>query len=284
MFPIRAILVPVDFSPKSVSAAEYAAGMAAQLGAKLKILHVLPPLEYEFSMIEPVHGRAGEKISGPAARVQTELEQIPRLAAGVSVDRLLVEGDPATEIVRLAKSEQADLIVMPTHGRGAIRRFLLGSVVAKVLHDCECAVWTGTHWGGGEPFVIRQILCAVDLGPLSRSVFCGALGLSRLLGSRLSVLHATPRLGFETGDYFDQNWHPRLTEMARDQLRKITQDAGAEPDLVLERGDPDKVVAEVAKRMEADLVVIGRGKAAEGRLRANAYAIIRHAPCPVLSI
>ena len=86
------------------------------------------------------------------------------------VDRVLVEGDPAIEIVRAAHEGNFDLIVMPTHGYGPFRRFVLGSVTAKVLHDADCPVLTGAHLADlnpATPIFFRNIVCAVDLGPQS---------------------------------------------------------------------------------------------------------------------
>src|ERR1035438_1854787 len=57
----------------------------------------------------------------------------------------VVEGDPAGQIVDYARDHDIGLIVMATHGYGPFRRFLLGSVTAKVLHDAGCPVWTGPH-------------------------------------------------------------------------------------------------------------------------------------------
>ena len=66
--------------------------------------------------------------------------------------------------------EQMDLIVMPTHGYGPFRRFILGSVTAKVLHDADCPVMTGVHLEEAPPIdtiAFRHVLVAVDLGPQS---------------------------------------------------------------------------------------------------------------------
>jgi hypothetical protein len=59
--------------------------------------------------------------------------------------RVVLEGDPARQIVDYAHEEKVDLIVMPTHGYGPFRQFILGSITAKVLHDADCPVWTGVH-------------------------------------------------------------------------------------------------------------------------------------------
>ena len=53
--------------------------------------------------------------------------------------------DPSQQIVRYARANRIDLIMLPTHGRGPFRRFVLGSVTTKVLHDTHCPVWTSAH-------------------------------------------------------------------------------------------------------------------------------------------
>ena len=96
---------------------------------------------------------------------------------------------------------------MPTHGYGPFRRFLLGSVTAKVLHDAICPVWTGPHMESAPDYStvrFQNIVCVIDLGLHSREVLCWAGGFAREFGARLSIVHAIPssatRLG---GFYFD---------------------------------------------------------------------------------
>jgi nucleotide-binding universal stress UspA family protein len=115
----------------------------------------------------------------------------------VGVKRVLLEGDPAQKIVEYAHSEESDLIMMPTHGYGPFRRLLLGSITSKVLHDNDCAVWTGVHSEGnpsGGPMVLGQILCAIDLGPHSAKTFGWADRLAAEFKSRLSIVHVVPSL------------------------------------------------------------------------------------------
>src|SRR5205814_747204 len=124
-----------------------------------------------------------------------------------TVRRVVFEGDPARDITAYAASEHCGLIVMPTHGYGPFRRFLLGSVTAKVLHDAICPVWTGPHMEHAPDYhtiAFERVACALDLGPHSRDVLCWAYRFAQEFGSRLIVLHAIPssatRLG---GFYFD---------------------------------------------------------------------------------
>jgi nucleotide-binding universal stress UspA family protein len=71
-----------------------------------------------------------------------------------------------------------------------------------------------------------------------------------------------------------------------DRLRMLVRAAGFEAGCYVERGDPHKAVPAKARELAADLVIIGRGCSHDiaGRLRAQAYGIIREAPCPVLSV
>jgi nucleotide-binding universal stress UspA family protein len=69
-------------------------------------------------------------------------------------------------------------------------------------------------------------------------------------------------------------------------MARLQQRFGTQAELAIEAGDPPHVVCEMAKKRQANLLVIGRGSAAGvfGRLRTNAYGIIRQSPCPVVSV
>jgi nucleotide-binding universal stress UspA family protein len=182
-----------------------------------------------------------------------------------------MDGDPAQMIVGLAH-EKADLIVMPTHGYGKFRQFILGSTTAKVLHDADCPVWTGVHLQHApvrrDP--PQRVLCAVDLGPQSSKTLFWAASLALEFGASLQLLHVT--LG--------------APEAARRELDALRSFVHAEAEILVESGEPASAICAAASREQADALVIGRGSAAGvyGRLRASAYAIIRQSPCPVASV
>jgi len=211
----------------------------------------------------------------------------PAELAAARVRRLVVEGDPASCIVALADSEKADLIMMPTHGCGLFRRFILGSNTAKVLHDAVCPVWTGVHVAEAatKPVEIRHVLCAVDLGPQSEQALEWAHWLSSSFGARLTLLHVSAAVP-ETPDHADDAWRAKLRWSAEQTLERLQAKVGSNAEVMLQAGDPARAICSIAARIHAGALVIARGSAAGGfgRLRTNAYAIIRQSPCPVVSV
>ena len=168
MFSLAKIVLPVDFSERSLGAARYVEVLAGRFGSEVILLHVLPPPHYEFSALEVGGTMLNELFAARSAQLRSELDafQEPELAH-IRTRRLLLEGDPAKKIVEFAQNEKAGVIVMPTHGYGPFRRFILGSVTAKVLHDADCPVWTGVHLEQApEVSAIRfdRILAGLDLG------------------------------------------------------------------------------------------------------------------------
>ena len=286
------ILVPVEFSPRCRGAVQYAEALSSHFHCEVVLLHVVMPPLANFSSFEAMAYSSATDLAREIAEQRTrDLEAFPCSApAGVSVRRLVLEGDPTQTIVESATAEKCDLIVMPTHGYGPFRRFLLGSVTAKVLHDAICPVWTGPHMERAPDFSsvhFHNVVCAIDLALHSRLVLCWASWFAREFGAHLTVVHAIPasstRLG---GFYFDPDWRTQLTRTAIERISFLKQEMGIEASVAIEAGEPPVVVATVAETMKADLVVIGRGSTprAHGHLPTNAYAIVRESACPVVTI
>jgi nucleotide-binding universal stress UspA family protein len=283
------ILLPVDFSERSTGAARYAQALARHFQAELVLLHVLTPPSHEFGALEIAGSMLGELYRNRAERASQELDRfLTAEMPGLKVRRIVLEGDPAKTIVALAHDEGVDIIIMPTHGYGPFRRYILGSNTAKVLHDADCPVWTGVHLEQAPalaPIPFRSILCAVDLGPQSSRTLDWAAWLARQFGARLRVVHATAGAP-DPGDDPEWRWRTETRAAAGRELLRLLDGVGAEADLSIEAGEPAQVICSAAARAEADVLVIGRGSAAGvfGRLRTNAYAIIRQSPCPVVSV
>ena len=289
MKSLSKLLVPIDFSERSVGAGHYARMLADAYGSEIVLAHVVVPPHYEFGTLEIGGSMLAEIYAARTAQVQKDLAAFAaEHLSGMNVRLELLEGEPARRIVEFAHEEDIGLIVMPTHGYGSFRRFILGSVTAKVLHDANCPVWTGAHLEDARPVTtagLGHILCAVDLGILTARTLSWAAGLQRQFGTRLTVVHA-PAYSRDSESESGTDWRGSAESRVRDAMAE----AGAGPpcpmDVVIEPGDPPKVICGLASEIGAGLLVIGRGSAAGvfGRLRTNAYAIIRQAPCPVVSV
>ncbi|MGE5487266.1 MAG: universal stress protein [bacterium] len=290
MLQLTKVLVPVDFSERCLGAVRYAGAIARKFNSQIVLLHALEPLRYDFSTLE-----FGGTVMADFVRSRSEQarRQLDGLMAGelsdLSVERVLEEGDPAQRIVAYAREHNVDLIAMPTHGYGPFRRFILGSVTAKVLHDADCPVLTGVHMESrpaSEVVPLRAVLCALDLGPQSRKITCWAAHFAQALGARLMLTHAVPCIETQPGEYFDRELAADLRRSAREELLKLRGALDYEVEVKVVSGDPPRAVCELAASSGADLLVIGRGSAAGvfGRLRTSAYSIIRESPCPVVSV
>jgi nucleotide-binding universal stress UspA family protein len=288
MISFQHILFPVDFSPQSRAAAPFVKAMAERFQSEIMLLHVVevPPSWYG----TPEAG-AYDALIDVSSMIEDRREALRSYLAdelsGIPVHRCVQSGDPALHIAQYARQKRVDLIMMPTHGYGPFRGLLLGSVTAKVLHDAECPVWTTAHateiaTSAGKPW--RQLICAVDDElrdvPLVRS----AAELAAGQGAELRLVHAVTGFEEEPGLVGDPLCD-FLFGVARERMEKLQHEAGTKLELCLAAGAPGKVVRDFATKHSAELVLVGRGKIQKhfGRLRSNAYAIVRDAPCPVLS-
>ena len=288
MLGVKHILFPLDFSDRSCGAVPFVEAMASRFGAKVTLLSVAQPFYYA-GMGDPggpVLLYTDEIMNELKTRLDTALV---KEFAHLPVERVAELGDPAQVILDFAHNHGVDLIMMPTHGYGPFRSLLLGSVTAKVLHDAECPVWTATHVEEGpsrEHVKTKTILCAVDNTPKSIPLMQWVAELSKATGATLRLVHAVPGMEGWPAQQIDSQFEEEMRQEARKQITNMQISAGIDAPLCIAVGNVADAVREEARRHGADLVVIGRGVLHEklGRLRTHAYGIIRHAPCPVLSV
>ncbi len=285
------ILEPVEFSPRAKGAAHYVEALASHFHSEILMLHVVPTPHGAYAPPEALtYSTAQELVEELVVQRKVELETfLLDELKDLQVRRSVVRGDPARQIVAVAEEERCDLIVMASHGYGPFRRFLLGSVTAKVLHDAKCPVWTGPHMETAPPreaIHFRRILCALDLAPHSREVLGWGAGFARDFGAELGIVHAVPMSTAKMGGmYFDPDWCNQVKARSRDAISALQETVETKASVFIQVGEPAAVVSDVARQFAADLVVIGRGAPGLlGRLRANSHAIVRDSPCAVVGI
>jgi nucleotide-binding universal stress UspA family protein len=284
MFELKKILLPIDFSGGSAAVAPYAKALAEQFRSELLLMHV----EHPRRLLGGLRRRAQTDTAIQEA-FDAELEALSNSEfQGAAVERQVVEGEPAAKIVELAQAQQVDLIMMPTRGCGRYRRFLLGSVTAKVLHDSDCPVWTSVHLEAAihkQP-ALRKIACAIDLGPHTEKVLQWASGMATAFRAQLLVLHAAAPLDPLIEEASVPLASVQRMEEAQQKLNDRVHKMKLQAEIEVETGAVSEVIYRHTARFPADLLVIGRHAAPgiAGRLHPHAYAIIRDSPCPVVSI
>jgi nucleotide-binding universal stress UspA family protein len=134
---IRRILLATDLSEASEGASLQALDLAHDLGSALLIVSVIDP-----GSLRLPGGRFGTRVDQVRTRrEETAQELVSRgRSAGVHVNFLIWDGDPGESIVEAARSEQVDLVVVGSHGRGSVGRFLIGSVSDYVVRHAHCPV------------------------------------------------------------------------------------------------------------------------------------------------
>jgi nucleotide-binding universal stress UspA family protein len=276
------ILVPVDFSERSLKMIPYVRSFAGKYQAEVILLHVLNPFYTipETGVSGAISVPMPERVFNHAAR---QLDEFGAAGLeGLSVRRLLYEGAPETQIAATIEAEDVQLVMMPTRGHGVFRTFLLGSITSKVLHDVARPVLTGAHVNGHANAAISTIVCAVDMGAQTNDILAWAAALAEDFRAKLAVVHVLPKLRID-GESPVGDVQPQLEELVKTTLARFDPALAHGVTVDIEEGDPPQAVSSFVRSVEADLLVIGRGSH-PGRLRANAYALIRQSPCPVLSL
>lgn len=136
MLTIQTILHPTDFSEHAARAFRLACALARDYGAKVYVLHVAPP---------PVPKVGKGMIPLPdisEEELKHRLNELKPHDPKVTVERRLVEGLPAEEIVRFAGEKHCDLVMMGTHGLTGLAHLFLGSVAEQVMRKAPCPVLT----------------------------------------------------------------------------------------------------------------------------------------------
>jgi nucleotide-binding universal stress UspA family protein len=266
---VRKILFPVDFSQFCTSMAEHVKRVQDMFQAQATLVHVC---DLESHNGFELYVRCAQEIADEhreiaMRRLHTYLKHEFPLS---ECPRVLLTGEPASAIAELARDEEFDLIIMPTHA-GVFRWTLLGSVTAKVLNEVECPVLTTEHARTPGPIEHRHWVCGLDLNQDAVRVLQTASRGAKQVNAKLSVIHV-------------------LSNGAQpEEPRMIIQDMQAaadcrEAELHIAKGPIKESLINTSRQCGADVLIIGRPTSGFGRIRDLSYGLIRDSPFPVLSV
>jgi nucleotide-binding universal stress UspA family protein len=284
---VKNIAFATDLSPTSFAALPYAAELARHFGARVFGFYAQSPAVY----VIPEMGAMPATVDEAQSAGQELKERLKEQLAGVPYEVVIGQGDTWAALERLIEERKIDLVVIGTHGRTGLGKALLGSVAEKIFRQAHCPVLSvGPHVtrkapGGGET---KEILYATDFSAAARAAAPYALSLAQESQARLTLLHVIEKP--IAGDLISPG---AFIRSAADLLREtVPAEAGlwCEPHCEVEIGTPGEVILELARRREADLIVMGvkKPEAPVGLIthfgQATAYRVVCEARCPVLTV
>lgn len=290
------IIAALDLTPGSAPAVVRAADVARRAGADLHLLHA--DVLHHAGEAGPAPPAVPDASPSNALRVRVERFAAEALGLDpVALDELgptvaVVRGVAApAAVLRYAVDVGAALLVLGTHGRGGLRRLLLGSVAEACVAAASCPVLTVSPRAGDRaPEPDAPVLVAVDFSEWSAAALTAAHQLAALYDAPVELVHAVR----DAGPYapFAEDGLPVYDvdlEAVRERLRTFAEaTAGPPPAAVhVAYGAPSRVVPDLAAQREAGAIVLGthgRTGLAQALLGSVAEAVFRQAPCPVLTL
>lgn len=273
------ILFLTDFGEASESALAYAIGLARHFNAKLFPAHASDPVV----LTETVDPNIVDEV---IAHSQNRLNGLVKDKSIITYP-LFAKGELETAFPHWIEEHGIDLVIVGTHGRRGMERFLLGSIAEYVFRNATCPVLTvGPHvnlrpYNGFTP---EHILFPTDLGPHADYALAYALSFARQTNARLNVMH------FLTLEETFQRDRSGMLDTAWKKLEALLPGDVREwcrPELTVDIGDPAIEVLGYADKERPDLIILGlpKNKKFNSHFRSGVtFKIISQAPCPILTI
>ena len=285
---IKNVMVPTDFSQPSGIALHYGVALARTLRARLTLVHVLEP--------QPVLEVATEEeiASLERGRREAALQQLAALLAPEDEDDLDLElvlrfGNARKEIAEAVREYHADMVVLGTHGRGRLGRWILGSTTEELLRRLHVPMVTVCHTSSPKPF--RRILFATDLLQSSSAAFAFALDMAQTLHAEILAMHALGGPVLTSGEFGMSIQVEKLAvEEVRRRLRLLVEEGDREGIAVkalIADGPAAAQILQAADENDADMILLAiesKGIIERTLLGTTAERVVREATIPVLSV
>ncbi len=281
------ILLPVDGSEHAANIVHHAAELAQWTGATIEVLFVADTTRDSVTVVDgtvvDALEREGETI---VANVAETLETLD-----VDHNTDVVQGSPAPTIVDYAEQRDHDLIVLPTHGRTGISRYLLGSVTEKVVRLSGVPVLTARMQSDERlTFPYESVLIPTDGSPASAAAVGHGLTLAATLDAAVHILSVVDdtSLGPDVRAVLSADELERpAVEAVEEVAAKANEHDLAHAQTYVEHGSPADVIREHIETNAVHAVVMGAsGRRGVDRVLLGSVAekTVRSAPVPVITV
>ncbi len=277
------ILFTTDFSQVSSAALAYATALAGWYGAKIFVVHAVPPEPYLSMPLEPIPMEFDLFWKNAKKNIA---DFVPASSFGnVAHEEILRRGELWDVISDVVRKNEIDLLVMGTHGRHGLKKLVLGSEAEKVYRQATCPVLTiGPHIPEARStnWRLKQILFPTDFSEPSRHALPYALSLAEENEATLILLHMIPLVPWQHKESLEHNMRKRLEAL-------MPTDASCNPQFLVGFDFPAEGILRCAQEREADLIVLGVSKPTAAAWKAHmpgsvAAEVVGAAPCPVLTV
>ena len=286
------ILVPTDGSDHALEAAEHGAALARAFEADL---HVVSAVDMQ-TAVGPFNAGGLEpeiraRLQADAEEKVTAVTEAVEVPAGVRTDVLI--GNAVTEILAYCEDNGMDLIVMGTHGRTGVKRYVAGSVTEAVVRKAEVPVLTVRATDQSrETDTYSDILVPTDGSKFAAAAVEPALEVAAAFDARVHAIHVV-----DLGDVaFSADYSPPTElidhlqeegEAATDEIAARAREAGVDAVTDVLTGYPAREILDYAEENDIDMIAMGTaGRTGLSRfvLGSTTERVIRHADSPVLAV
>lgn len=303
------LLAPLDGSELAEQALPHAQAIAQRAGARITLLQVIPNVAALAQEPALPPGRLTAALHTQALQSQWQeqalaaLEQTAQSLAGqgVMAQAAVVVAHPPDGILDYAQTQAVDLIVMSTHGRSGLARWVYGSVAARVVQAAPCPVLLIRTVAGQTTPAPRKILVTLDGSGLSTRALPEAERLARLFKAEIVLLHVVadsyeqklrhvpPSLAPEVAAYTSNMLERRIAQVTVEQegIAADLQARGVAARSAVLTGDPVQTILDYAASESVELIAMAtHGRSGMARMLHGSVAerVLHDTPCPLLLV
>jgi nucleotide-binding universal stress UspA family protein len=288
--PPKKIISAIDFSLSTDTILSYSAALSQKYQATLFLVHVTTDLA---TLLE--HNETALDVNGlQKSNTRDAQERLGDLAQSMPVksEVFICQGTPADEIGRLARKQDADMVITNTHGKSGFKRLLIGSVTEKLMKTLHCPLLSlpsAEHAPSAQSdpeIKLKKILVGCDFSDYAKRACDYGLNLAQAFKAEMYLAHVIKPSIYGKAPQESRALRDRLKGQLEGMIPEDCREWGDAQTVVLD-GEPYLALMEFAREQDIDIIVLGiRGHTLWEKLLVGSTTdrLIRQASLPVLAV